>query len=300
MLSTPTRAVHRSAVLRSAVLRSAVLRSAVLRSAVAAMLALPLTAAASWAAAGVAHAQATDGAADPASPTAPTATDGPAVPGSTAPATAPADPGVVAQPPAAGDAELPAEYGSPTPVGPEVPSVPEGYGELPPGYQRYEQPTGPGQPAGVAGAYRLGPDGQPTASGEVGMSAIDAEIAAVEFEIRKYPLGGPIVALSVGGGVALALGYAWLMIAIIDDTCFGCDPSVDPAGPLATMMGVGALVGAGVAVWGLVALIDRLGDRRPLSRRLRELRRQRQESLSLRVAGVSEGMGGTFELALRF
>src|SRR5687768_8905641 len=108
-------------------------------------------------------------------------------------------------------------------------------------------------------------------------SLLEAELRELERRRAEISLGGPI-AMMIGGGVGFVTGGVVLLAAAMldamcdpdfgDGSCSGADDSVYVIG------GVAMLAGAVIGIAGLVMLIDRAEERRPLGVRIKEIRRQ--------------------------
>jgi hypothetical protein len=139
---------------------------------------------------------------------------------------------------------------------------------------------------------------------------IAAEISALEQARAEIGLGGPIV-LSAAGGVVIGVGASVFLIGLAMETV--CPRNVgDSGGALysadcikdddtpAEVMIVGGVIGAAggvVFAFGLSSLLGRIGDRRALGRRIKELRLLQQSagdygSLQLDLGPDRAGISG--------
>jgi hypothetical protein len=129
---------------------------------------------------------------------------------------------------------------------------------------------------------------------------LEAELRDLTMKRSELGLGGPI-ALIIAGGVVLLLSGTLLLIAMAADSyCdvngyydydydYGSDCVEDSdTDTLYIVGGFGALLGGLTAVYGIIRLIDRAGERRALGQRMKEIRRELQNGYSF---GLRLGLG---------
>jgi len=132
-------------------------------------------------------------------------------------------------------------------------------------------PTGPGT-YGPAPIYYTPPPRDPR------VVALDRRIADVTEERRQVGLGGPIVMLSVGGGVFAVSGMLFLVYSEASCTSRYTDTQFcENRDTERTTFGIIALAGGALAVVGAVNLASAIGERRELGREIKRLRRERDE-----------------------
>jgi hypothetical protein len=132
---------------------------------------------------------------------------------------------------------------------------------------------------------------RPDQGGRRSHTNLDAEIETLRQERSQYRLGGPITMLAIGSGVFLASAYLYVVIgAACYDT--DCDRARTP------FLVTGAL-GAGLGIWGGVELGNRIGPRRELGRRIKELERQKK-GVDVSVTPVVTPSAAALQLNLVF
>jgi hypothetical protein len=115
-------------------------------------------------------------------------------------------------------------------------------------------------------------------------SLIGDELSQLERQRAELSLGGPIAAMIVGGVVAVTGGSLLLVGLMLNATPASCDYAYGADSsdcdemegtPFLIIGGAGLVAGALVLAVALPWLIDRIGERRELGLRIKELRRQR-------------------------
>lgn len=113
------------------------------------------------------------------------------------------------------------------------------------------------------------------------------ELSELERQRAKLSLGGPIATTIAGGVIALTGGSFLLVGLLLDVMPSSCEPAdgdyfggddycTEPdATPFIIIGAAGLVAGALVLAVALPWLIDRIGERRELGLRIKELRRQR-------------------------
>ena len=122
----------------------------------------------------------------------------------------------------------------------------------------------------------------------------------LEEELDDASLGGPIVMLAIGGGVALIGGVYSLMFLLTKGACdaesLEGDTTCDTFGTIGTVMGVGAIGGALLAGGGGFFLGSRIGTRRKIKREIKK----REGTVSWGVTPMINTSGGGLGLSGSF
>lgn len=131
---------------------------------------------------------------------------------------------------------------------------------------------------------------------------LEAELRDLAVKRSELGLGGPIALIITGGAVLLISGTLLLLALAADSYCDASDYPYyegdyryvrDCAGDSDTdtlyiVGGFGAVLGGLTAVYGIIRLIDRAGERRALGLRMKEIRRELQSGYTY---GLRLGLG---------
>ena len=109
-------------------------------------------------------------------------------------------------------------------------------------------------------------------------SANAAEITRLRNERDSISNGGPIVMMVLGGGAFVLLGLTSLVMLSVGEVCDNSydadvtyDRDCDDVRGTGAVVGVVALVGGGVAIWGLIKIGNNRAQRNILNNKIKEL-----------------------------